>query len=236
MSGEYLERGALAGVTGGVVYGLFLATVGNSFVGGLETFESGHSHGGGPALSELTTAAASVGGGVLWGVLFGVGVFGIGYYFFEPALPGTGVTKRFALAAAGFLTVSGAPWLVLPPQPPGVEQALPTETRLLWYGGMMAVGAGVVGLCGIANRWTTGRRRSVAVAATAAPLALLVVPVLLAPANPVTGDVPPSLVAAYRWTVVFGQLTLWATVAAVHGWLGDPDIVTENMEYTVTAD
>ena len=234
MAADYLERGALAGVGGGIVYGLFVATVGNSFTTGLESFESGHSHGGG--LPELTTAAASVGGGVLWGLLFGVAVFGMGYYLLEPALPADGAGKRLSLAAAGFLVVSGAPWLVLPPQPPGVEQALPTETRLLWYGGMMVAGALVVGLSWLAYRRTADRKTPVTVAAALVPLGLFALPVALAPANLVAGEVPAALATAYRWTVVFGQLLLWTTVAAVHTWLGDPAIDDDAVDYAATAD
>jgi predicted cobalt transporter CbtA len=236
MARDVLERGALAGVAGGLVYGLFLATVGNAFTVGLETFESGHGHGGGPVVSGLTTAAASIGGGVLWGLLFGIAVFGMAYYVFEPALPGKGAVKRLALAAAGFLVVSGAPWLVLPPQPPGVEQGLSTETRLLWYGGMMVVGALVVGLCGLGARRTADRGVSVRLAATLAPLVLLAVPIVLAPSNPVHGSVPPALAAAYRWTVVFGQLLLWATLATVHTWLGEPRVAADDLDYPATAD
>ena len=236
MTTEYLERGALAGAAGGLFYGLFQATVGNAFTAGLETFESGHSHGGGPVVDGAATAAVSVGGGVLWGLLFGVAAFGIGYYFLEPALPGDGVVSRLALALAGFLTVSGAPWLVLPPQPPGVEQTLPTATRILWYAGMMAAGALVVGLCGVVHRRVASRRRTVRVAVSVLPLALLALPVALAPANPVSGGVPPSLVAAYRWTVVFGQLALWSTIAAVHSWLGTPELDADLSAPPVSAD
>jgi predicted cobalt transporter CbtA len=236
MATDYLERGAVAGVAGGLVYGLFVATVGNAFTAGLETFE--HSHGGGgPAVSELTTAVASIGGGVLWGLLFGVAAFGMAYFFLEPAIPGSGATKRLALAGAGFLTVSGAPWLVLPPQPPGVEQALGTEMRLTWYAGLMALGALVAVLAGFAYRRTERRHTAVRLGAAALPLALLVVPVALAPANPVHGDVPAALVAAYRWTVVFGQLLLWATIAGVHAWLGDSDTTAaDGLDYPATAD
>jgi hypothetical protein len=238
MATDYLERGAVAGVAGGLVYGLFVATVGNAFTAGLETFEHGHSHGGGGSVvSELTTAVASVGGGVLWGVLFGVAAFGMAYFFLEPALPGAGATKRLALAGAGFLTVSGAPWLVLPPQPPGVEQALGTDARLAWYAGLMVLGALVAVLAGLAVRRTADRHAAVRLAAAAAPLALLAVPVVLAPANPVHGDVPAALVAAYRWTVVFGQLLLWASIAGVHAWLGDSGTrATEELDYPATAD
>ncbi|MFC6758058.1 MULTISPECIES: CbtA family protein [Haloarcula] len=236
MGTEYLERGAVAGLVGGLGYGLFQATVGNSFTAGLETFEAGHSHGGGPVVDGLTTAAVSVGGGVLWGLLFGIAVFGIGYYFLEPVLPGRGVTQRLALAAAGFLTISGAPWLLLPPQPPGVEQALATDTRMALYAGMMAAGALVAAACVVAYRRTANRHPVATAAATALPLALLSVPVALAPANAVSGPVPPALAAAYRWTVVFGQLGLWATIAAVHTWLGEPAIVTESTPHQVRAD
>jgi hypothetical protein len=236
MATDYLERGALAGLAGGLCYGLFQATVGNSFTVGVETFESGHSHGGGPVVDGVTTAAVSVGGGVLWGLLFGIAVFGIGYYFLEPALPGSGVTGRLALAAAGFLTVSGAPWLVLPPQPPGFEQALATDTRLALYAGTMGVGALVSTACVLAYRRTANRQTAVRTLATALPLALLAVAVALAPANPVTGPVPATLAAAYRWTVVFGQVGLWATIAAVHGWLGEPELTTAELSYPTSAD
>ncbi|WP_225334383.1 CbtA family protein [Halomicrobium urmianum] len=236
MATDHLERGALAGVAGGLVYGLFVATVGNAFTAGLEAFEHGHDHGGGPAVTELTTAAASVFGGVLWGLLFGVAVFGVAYYFLEPALPGTGATRRIALAAAGFLTVSGAPWLVLPPQPPGVEQALGTEARMLWYGGMMVAGAAVAVLAGLTYRRSAGRHGAVRAVAALAPLALLSAPVVLAPANPTHGHVPAALAAAYRWTVVFGQATLWATIAVVHARLGEPELTAADAGYPSTAD
>ncbi len=101
MATDYLERGAMAGVAGGLVYGLFIATVGNAFTAGLETFE--HSHGGGgPVVSELTTTVVSIGGGVLWGLLFGVAAFGMVYFFLEPAIPGSGATKRLALRESAF--------------------------------------------------------------------------------------------------------------------------------------
>lgn len=234
MGSDHLERGALAGIAGGLVYGLYLATVGNSFTAGLETFEHGHE--GGTVVSELTTAAVSVGGGVLWGLLFGIGVFGVGYYFFEPALPANELLKRAALAAAGFLTVSGGPWLILPPQPPGVEQALPTETRLLWYGGMMALSGLIVGLCGFLFQRTADRQPPIRIVLAALPLALFVVPLLFAPSNPVHGDVPASLGAAYRWTVVVGQLLLWTTIAAVHTRLGEPELTATETDYPATAD
>lgn len=219
MSNGHLERGAAAGVAGGLVNGLFVAFVGNNFVAGLEHFEHGHD-GGAPAVSSLTTAAVSVGSGALLGLLAGVCVFGIGFYFLEPALP-DGVVGRLVLAAAAFLTISGAPWLVLPPQPPGVEQSLAVGTRLTWYALMMGAGGVVSVLCLTAARRFSGSHPLVRTGAAFAPLALLAIPVVIAPTNSVHGDVPPALVAAFRWTVVFGQAALWATIAATHARLGN---------------
>ncbi|MFB6308980.1 MAG: CbtA family protein [Haloarculaceae archaeon] len=211
---DYLARGAKAGAVGGLLYGLFVAVVGNNFVAGLETFESGHADGG--AAVAWSTAGFSVVAGVFWGLLFGLVVFGIAYYFLEPALPGDATTRSGVLAAGGFLTVSGAPWLVLPPQPPGVEQALATDARLAWYAGMMVAGALAFGLAILAYRRVSVRDRRLALVAATLPFALLAVPVALAPANPVHGSVPPALVAAFRWTTVAGQLLLWATLAVAH--------------------
>lgn len=235
MTTDYLGRGALAGVGGGVAYGLFTALVANPFVAGLETFE--HGHAGDPVVSTLTTSLVSVGGGVLWGLLFGITVFGIAYYFLEPVLPGGPVTKRLALGLAGFLTISGAPWLVLPPQPPGVEQSLATGARTAWYAGMMVAGAGVSALAGFLYCELAERKLVIRAVASVASLCLLAVPVILAPTNTVHGDVPVGLVAAFRWTVVFGQVALWATLAGVHAWLGDPGApAVDTVDFSASAD
>jgi len=214
----YLKRGLTAGFVGGVVYGLFVALVGNPLVAFAETFEQGH--GAREAVLSATTATAtSVAAGVVWGLLLGGLAFGVAYYFLEPAIPGAADTKGYLLAAAGFLTVSGAPWLVLPPQPPGVEQALATEPRLAWYG-LMVVAGGLA--CGISlavyNRLgSDGWARRLLGAAL--PFAVPVALVAVAPGNPISGAVPGTFVAVFRWTVAFGQLLLWLTLASAHAWL-----------------
>lgn len=239
---SYVERGLLAGAAGGLAFGLFVAIVGNPLVGYVEGLghagEGGH-HGAGASgeaahhageglLSGAVTSAVSVGGGVLWGLLLGAVFFGVVYYFFEPAIPGEGATKRYVLAGAGLLTVSGAPWLVLPPQPAGLEAALTTETRILWYSVMIAAGA-VVSLLAL---YTYGRlsrrgtRQSVATLAALAPLALLAVPVAVAPTTATASEMPAAMAAAYRGFVVFGQATLWFVLASVHAWLGVPSSIT----------
>jgi predicted cobalt transporter CbtA len=231
MATDYLRRGLLAGLAGGLVHGAYVAFVGNNLIAVAEGFEQGHGHGG-AAVSEATTTAVSIGAGVLWGVLFGILVFGVGYYLLEPLLPGGEGTRSYLLGAAGFVTASGAPWLVLPPVAPGVEQSLPTGTRTAWYVGMMALGALVCGGAVLAYRRLADRRRAVALAGAAVPFALLAVPVALAPANPLHGHVPAALATTFRAVVVAGQLLLWGALAASHAWL----VGRADEAPTVTAD
>lgn len=217
---SYLRRGAIAGLVGGLAYGLFSGVVGNRLIAAAEAYEH---HGGAAAVPEPVTLVGSAIGGAIWGLLLGIAVFGVGYYVLEPAIPGRGATKNFLLGAAGFLTVSGAPWLVVPPQPPGVEQALPTRMRIALYVGMMVAAALACGLAGYVYGRLRAEGRARAVIGAAAALALLPVPVWLAPANPTSGPVPADLAAAFRASVVAGQIGLWAVMAGVHSRLGPQD-------------
>ncbi|QCC46696.1 CbtA family protein [Halobellus limi] len=184
-----------------------------------------HSHagataGGGhheSAVPAAVTNGVSVLSGVLWGVLLGGVVFGFAFYLLEPAIPGPEGAKSYLLAAAGFVTVSGAPWLVLPPQPPGVTQSLPTENRTLLYAGMMVAGALVCLLSGYAYQRLRERRgRGAAAVAAALPFGLLAFPVAFAPANPVESALPSDLASALVGMTVFGQALLWVLLAGAH--------------------
>lgn len=220
---EYVERGLLAGGAGGLAFGLFVAAVGNPLIRAIEGLGRGHHDGHEAAVvSETAANIVSVGGGVLWGMVLGAAAFGVAYYFLEPAIPGAGATKRYVLAGGGFLTVSGAPWLVVPPQPPGVETTLGLRSAMLAYGGMALLGAAACALAGVLyNRLRSrGRGPAAATAAGLAPLAVLAVPALLGSAS-ATGDLSASMVAAYRGVTVFGQVMLWVVLASTHAWLGD---------------
>lgn len=210
-----LRRGVAAGAVVGLCYGLFTAAVVHPLTAGLESLAH-HSHAGkqAHAVSETTTALASVGGGVLWGIALGA-AFGLAYYFLEPALPGTTAVRPYVLAAGGFLSVSGAPWLVLPPVAPGMEHQITVSTRLQLYAGMMLVGVGVAVLAVLAyRRWgTRDPRRGVAAGLTPV-VAVAFTAVAVGPTTATSGTLPPALVAAYRGLVVFGQVGLWVGLAA----------------------
>lgn len=218
MIADSFERGITAGLVAGVAYGLFLALVGNPLVEQLE--HAAHDHAGHghehEAVSELTTAVVSVGSGVLWGVLLGA-AFGVAYYLFEPSLPGAGSAKPYVLTGAGFLTVSGVPWLALPPTAPGVEQALAADVRLAIYGAMMALGATICALSITLFRHRRTRTEHgpfVAVGIALTPFALCAIPIVLVPTNDV--GAPGGLAGAFRWLVVLGQVALWTILAAVY--------------------
>jgi hypothetical protein len=254
MFAAYLKRGVQAGLAAGLVFGLLLALVANPLVAFAD--ELGHDgdaadrsegvdgdqHAHDSAVSIAVTNGVSVVSGVLWGVLLGGIVFGIAYYFLEPTIPGTGATKSYLLAAAGFVTVSGGPWLVLPPQPPGVEQALSTETRILVYGATMVVGALVCLLAGfVYDRLRGSHGRVTAAVVATVPLCLLVIPVVLSPVNATEAALPPELATGLTGLVVFGQALLWLLLGGVHARLrrrsASPSrAVTARVDETLTAD
>jgi predicted cobalt transporter CbtA len=217
MLSTHLERGTLAGAVGGVVYGLFVWLVGTPLIRLAETYE--HHGGHDPAVPASVASATSVLGGVLFGVVVGVTLFGLVHYFFEPALPTDPGARSLLLGAAGFFTVSGAPWVALPPQPPGVEAALSSTTRLGIYAGMMVLGALT---CILAWRAYTayGDGRWLRTA-TLGIVAVTVVPVAgyLTPAAVAHTPVPATLTTAFRWTTVFGQGALWLVLGGTHAWL-----------------
>jgi hypothetical protein len=231
---DYLERGVLAGAIAGIAYGVYMAIVANPLIGYMETLteggeHGGHAHGtgdhtheaaeGAHAVSEATTAMVSVGSGVLWGILLG-GVFALAFYFLEPALPGRGRVKTYVLAGAGFLTVSVAPWLVLPPATPGTELAFDPTVRSAVYGGMMVVGAATATVSIYGYRRVSARSDPLGVVTAVLPIvALVAVTVIAAPTVVESGSTPAALVTAFRGLTALSQAALWALVAGCFGWL-----------------
>lgn len=227
---DYLARGVLAGVIGGLAYGLYMAVVANPLVEYMEGIAHGdghgHSHGHGEhahehahAVSETTTAIVSVGSGILWGILLG-GFFAVAYYVLEPKLPGARTGKAIVLAGAGFLTTSVAPWLVLPPAAPGAEQTLGIDTRLALYAGLMIVGALVAAASVYGYNRTAARSRKLGAVVAALPVAALLV--LVPTATPTIVQHPElagELVAAFQGQALTSQAALWAVIAGSFCWL-----------------
>ncbi|QLG48426.1 CbtA family protein [Natrinema halophilum] len=239
---EYLERGILAGVIAGIAYGAYVAFVANPLISYMETVAEagdssrGHAHEAGNhasivgehahtageeahAVSEAMTATISVGGGVLWGILLG-GIFALAYYVLEPALPGRGNVKACVLAGAGFLTVSGAPWLVLPPTTPGASQAYDPSLRVGIYLGMMVVGAVVATASVQVYQRVSTEHRLLGVVTAAAPIVALVASTTVgAPTIVEAGGMPAELVTVFRGLTALSQAALWTCIAGCFVWL-----------------
>jgi predicted cobalt transporter CbtA len=228
MLAAYALRGLKAGAVAGLAFGLFVVLVASPLVAVAEeraghhdeqaaddghAGEAAHEHaahdhvGLGPVAvsTGVLSTVTNLLGGLGWGVLLGVG-FGVAFYLLEPAIPGAGDTPVHLLGAAGLLTVSGAPWLAVPPGMPGVESVAP-GVRGLWYLGALAVGALACLASGaLYGRLTgAGRDRRVAALAAGLPLAGLLALPVLSPAAAGSGP----LVAAYRGVVLAGQVGLW---------------------------
>lgn len=218
---DYLQRGALAGAVGGGAYGLYMALVGNPLVEHAEALpHEGHAHehaheAAEPLVSEGLMQAISVGGGVALGLLFGVVVFGVVAFLVEPALPDRG--QSYLLGLAGFLTVSGVPWLVLPPAAPGVETSLAVGTSRYLYAGLMATGAVACIAAGVAYHRLSDRGNAVAGVAGVAAFAVVVgLAVFLAPSPTYVSALPASFETLYLGAIAVGQLGLWGITAAAN--------------------
>lgn len=232
---DYLQRGALAGAVGGGAYGLYMALVGNPLVEHAEALANeGHAHehaheASEPLVSEGLMQAISVGSGVALGLLFGVVVFGVVAFLVEPALPDRG--QSYLLGLASFLTVSGVPWLVLPPAAPGVETSLAIGPSRYLYAGLMVTGAvGCLAAGATYHRFSDRGNAVAGVAGVAVFAAIVGAAVLVAPSPTYESALPASFESLYVGAIVVGQLGLWGITAATHARLkssyrsGSPEV------------
>ncbi|WP_181690892.1 CbtA family protein [Natronomonas sp. LN261] len=216
MIAEYLRRGVAAGAVAGVAYGLYMTLVGNPLSSSVEHAardHAGNAHGSGGLVSEMTTAAVSAGSGLLWAVLLG-GVFAVALYLLEPAIPGSAAVRSYVLAGAGFLTVSGVPWLALPPAAPGAVHQYPIGLRMRAYVGLAVLGAITATAAVLAYK--RGARRHVGLGIVAGAAPILVIAAVLTLATPTVTTYPNhpmDLVAAYQGLTVLTQAGIWLLIA-----------------------
>ena len=229
MIADYLRRGVAAGGVAGIGYGLYMALVGNPLSAYVEHAAHDHTHGGGGGLvSETTTALVSAGSGLLWAILLG-GVFAVALYLLEPALPGSAGVRSYVLAGAGFLTVSGVPWLALPPAAPGAVHQYPIGVRMQAYVGLMLLGAITAAAAVLA--YQRGARRHVGLGVVAGAVPIVVVAAALTVAAPTVTtypDHPADLVAAYQGLAVLTQAGIWSLVAGAFNALSRREPGAEN--------
>ncbi|MXR40598.1 hypothetical protein GRX01_04455 [Halobaculum sp. WSA2] len=245
MLAGYLVRGVKAGLVAGVVFGLFVALVANPLVAFADDRAHAdgavhdHDHAAEGAGTEgvfpsVVTDAVGVVSGVLWGVLLGTAVFGAAFYFLEPIVPGDGAARSYVFGAAGFLTVSVAPWLVLPPAVPGVERTLdPNAATAVYLAATLAGGvASVLGMYAY-TRTRPDHGRLVAGVAGVAPwgmLAAAAVSLVGVPTVATPTGIPAGLATGLTGVVVFGQALLWLVLAGAHARLRERSARAERVD------
>jgi len=222
---DYLKGGLIAGGLAGVVYGLFMAFVGNPMTDFLHDYghghdhDHGHSHESAHAVAESTTALVSIGSGLLWAIFLG-GLFAVALFVFEPALPGTRAAKSVLLAGVGFFSISVTPWLVVPPAAPGAENLYGIDSRLAIYGALVVVGLVTSAAAISIYKRTMRHGRLLAVAASGLPIfGVLVVVPLVTPTVVAHPELPADLVGAYQAMVVLSQAAVWGIIAVTYNWL-----------------
>ncbi|WP_247731006.1 CbtA family protein [Halovivax limisalsi] len=226
-----LKRGVLAGLVAGIPYGLYVALVASPLLGYVEAVGGSHGHehvhGDGHAgaaehagaVSDLTGTIVSAAGGVLWAILL-ASALAVAYFVLEPALPGRGAVKAFVLGAAGFVSLSVVPWLVLPPTAPGAAASVGVDARLAIYAGLVGVGLLTSGAAIVGYRRVRSRGRLPAVAVALLPVCL-VMGTLAAAAPTIVSQpaVDAALLAAVQGAAAVSQGALWAGIAGAYAGL-----------------
>jgi len=123
---RFLKLGALAGLVGGIALALFLRFVGEGPIGDAIALEQqqAHAHDGSTAHEELFSRAAQQLGGMLGAAVYGVcigAVFVVVFALVRHRLQAKDDWRRaVTTAAVAFTTVSLAPFLKYPANPPAV--------------------------------------------------------------------------------------------------------------------
>lgn len=220
----YLKRGVTAGVVAGIAYGVYMVLVGNPLTSYVDAVahdsvgQTGPDHSVG-VVSETTTAVVSAGSGILWAILLG-GAFAVVLYFLEPALPGRQATKSYVLAGAGFLTVSGIPWLALPPAAPGARYAAGIDTRITLYLGFVLLGAVTAAVTVLAYKRVARRHLGVGIVAAVVPICVVgSILSIVVPTMTTHSTVPTDLAVAYRGLAIVSQAGVWLLIATAYNGL-----------------
>lgn len=204
---QYLRRGIAAGTVAGIIMAGYLSLM---FWLPIHHSETGPHHHSAETALTLSTMI-DIGSSMLWGVLLGL-IFALVYFIFERSLPGSTRVKPYTLAIAGFVTVSGGPWLLLPPTPETIIQPLGETTRsLLYFGGMVGGGVATSGSFHLYRRISAepiSRQLLVSLTpiwlliSTSIALHLVILPVSV-----------PVESASVIIIVATGQLLLWVVIA-----------------------
>lgn len=216
-----LRNGVLAGLGAGATLAVVLVALGERAIGRAVELEGAGTTG---AHDEMFTRSAQTAGGVLgalmYGAVLGV-VFAVAFTVLRHRLPAaTDFRRSVVLAAVGWLATVGVPFVLYPPNPPGIGDASSVGRRTVAYLLAIAWGLGAVAASARAGRQLSERGRSEAAVGAASLLlfvALVVVAALLFPARLSAGPLPADLVWDFRLTSLAGTTACWAALGLAFG-------------------
>ncbi|NYI76722.1 CbtA family protein [Nocardioides panzhihuensis] len=190
---------------------------------------SGHSHTHAPGhthvSSELVTRGEQVVYGMLTAVVVGtfIGVaFALVHRYFGRRIAGRGLPgSALILAALGFLTLTLAPAIVIPANPPAVGDPATVNLRTLTYVGTIVCAVAFTGMVIAASRATSLSTRNRTLAASAVAVAGVMVLLFGIPNRPdaIPADVPAGLIWSFRLGSIAQLASMWLVMGAVYGWL-----------------
>lgn len=219
-----LKLGALAGLVGGVALALFLRLVGEQSIGDAVALEEARSAGG-TAHEELFSRAAQQVGGMIGAAVYGVAVGAVLVVVFalvRHRLPAVRDDWRRAMlvAAVGFATLSLAPFLKYPANPPAVGDPDTIGRRTALYVLMVVWSCVATWAAFRLARWWGNRPDHVRLpAAVAMWAAIVALGYVLLPGSPDAVDAPATLVWRFRVAALSGQAVFFAVTGTVLGWL-----------------
>ena len=222
----FLVRGALAGLAGGLALVLALLLLGEPSIRDAIAIEEASADPAVAAEEPLFTRPEQVVGGALgaaaYGVLAGL-VFGVVYAAGGHRLRARGpFGASVRLGGLAFGAAFLVPYLKYPPNPPAVGDPDTVVQRTVAYLVMIAISV-VVTVVAVRLHGAWRSRGWPEHLAGPAAVALFVVVVGLAfalmPGNPDPIEVPATLIWRFRLASLGGQVTFWAVVGVVHGWL-----------------
>jgi predicted cobalt transporter CbtA len=229
-----LRLGALAGLAGGVILGLFLRLVGEGPIGDavrLEAARAQAASGAGPAGTgamhdELFSRATQQVGGIIGAAVFGVCaglVFAVVFALVRHRLSARDDWRRaMTLAAIAFVTVGLVPELKYPANPPAVGNPDTITERTALYLVMLAWSLVTTWGAWRLNQWLRQRDAPdhVRLPAVGALYAVLVaVALVVLPGTPDAVTAPATLVWNFRLAVLGGSVCFWAVTGTALGWL-----------------
>lgn len=256
---NFLTRGLLAGLIAGLVAFGVARVVGEPSLDSAISLEESGSSVHAEAATGSTKASMDAGAGTTvvprdlqstLGLLTGTVVIGLALGGLMGVMTAVFIGRlgrvspratALAVAAAGFVVVCLVPFLIYPPNPPGIGDATSIDTRSSLYFALLAIStlcAGLAGFLGTRLRTRIGGWYASLVGIGGYVVAMCVAAQCLPTYDYVGTGYPAQLLFQFRLGSLLTQAALWATIGVVlaeltHRLVGPPLHLQRGLEHSV---